>query len=293
MMVSGFVYANKEIHCGSFFFGRFCRIMIPAYVYATIIFVCSAIFYEGPSVKDILIHIFNLQGIQNVVPCIDYYGFPRLGILWFLTAIMMCYLLLPLLKKAEKKFNLGLRGHSLLLIALVSLQIALAYVDIQLFYLLMFYIGYYLGKYIHRLRNFHAIFIYAFTLAINGARLVLSNRIDGTVFYNMTIATLAEGMVALAILITLYLIYKNWPKIVERVANNKLLRLTDKYSMAVYIVHFTFFRGIAPATLITSNKILALLLMIGLTLICLYPFQKICDLLDHAVRALCNRKQKG
>lgn len=282
IIISGYLYADKEISgVREFLFGRFCKILIPAYIYCAIVFIYSSFAGNIPRIKDILIYLCNCGGIWNLCRKIEYFGFPGLEILWFLTAIGLCYVLLPALKWAEKKYSFKLLHHSILLACLFLLQAPAAQLGIQLSYLCCFYAGYFYGKYIDKVRSrITAIFVIFFiTLFAEGCRLILRGRLDGSILYDYTIAPISEIFLALSVFAFVCFITKN-----VRLSPKGIVSTLDRYSMDVYIVHYTYYRGIFTAAGMTAHKSLDVLLMVLFTAIAVIPFHFICQYAEKGIR---------
>lgn len=108
LFISGFLYGEKKV--GSYpkwFYRRIKRICIPMYIYMASVFVYRVIFVTHTAEPfKYLLYALNLQGICFVYLRFDYSLFSVKGTdhLWFLTVIMMCYLLVPLLSRLRPFF---------------------------------------------------------------------------------------------------------------------------------------------------------------------------------------------
>ena len=96
LFISGYLYGHKTINdWKKFFFNRIIIICVPMWIIVVIDSICEAIVWKYFEWKNLLIYLTNTQGIFG--------GNKAIGSLWFLTLIMICYLLIPLLQKIKSK----------------------------------------------------------------------------------------------------------------------------------------------------------------------------------------------
>ena len=153
LMVSVYLFAGKNI--GSFklwFIQRIKTVCIPPLIASVVVLLLLTITGAAVSTSNAIVALLNLTGISFLFP--DLYAvFPyssELAHLWFITVILVCYLLVPLLKKIcwEKAGTLKI----LIVFALVFVLNELLetrYIA-KLSYLLLFVLGYILIELIRR-----------------------------------------------------------------------------------------------------------------------------------------------
>lgn len=139
------------------------------------------------SIEVLLIQVLNFQGITNTY-------FLGLGHLWFVTVIMICYLLMPIIYKMnERNNNLNLYKFLFVSVILVILQIILSFslnnhlIGIYLVYIYVYFLGYYSKKIrwvdLARYTNIFLIVAVVSILVRFGLRYVF----DGSVLYDNVI----------------------------------------------------------------------------------------------------------
>lgn len=266
LIISGFLYGGVE-HIPdkkSFYWKRWCRICIPMYIWLIAV-VCMHCIYENYEVlKAIPVFIFNLQGIGWLQ---DYFSVPSIGdigILWFFTVIFLCYILLPLFNKAA----CVIEKHVLVLFIIAAVIMAVNYIGIHLGYVLTFFTGYMMQKKGIKIKNekqcIQCIF---FTLVCQVGRLIFRRFLDDTVFYNYIVVYFSHlvfaGGIFLIIdyMVTLITVIKGQ----QRLIHNKFVKYFDRLSIYVYIVHYSFLRGVFAVDRITDLYMIWILLFFGIT----------------------------
>lgn len=119
LFISGFLFGDRHIdNWKQWFFKRLSRIYIPLWIFMAIDFLVEYGLWDTFDIKLVFIYALNLQGIFGV----------NIGgmNLWFLTLIMICYILTPFLQWVKQK-NLGRNVGMTALGIGVLVQILLAY----------------------------------------------------------------------------------------------------------------------------------------------------------------------
>ena len=96
--MSGFLYGRMEIKSSSFGFykKRFVKVFLPYYIFLAIVIVVYAVFklYKF-NAQQILLYLLNLQWFSTPIDGLNH--------LWFLTVLMVGYLLTPWIKRLVEK----------------------------------------------------------------------------------------------------------------------------------------------------------------------------------------------
>ena len=98
LFLSGFLYGQKEISdIAGFFKKQFLKLYIPYILVLIVIVSVNIITGNATSVKE----------IASSVLCLQWYGtsVPRCGHLWYVSCIIFCYALIPLLQYFAKSFT--------------------------------------------------------------------------------------------------------------------------------------------------------------------------------------------
>lgn len=267
-LISGYLYGGKNQDIKTFFWSRIKTTYIPTFLYQLFVFLYSIIVLGMiPSILDVIMHFLNLQGINNIFWQIKYYPFSSCSIAWFMTIIMFCYFLVPLLQHARDNKKLE-RGGQICVIGIVVVVI-LTFVNIRIHYLWIFLVGYLLSYCYKQIEKKQVLISLFITVLLWGIRIFSRRFIDGTIIYNEIIAVFSGDMLAIFLLVCMKYIggYSQLAfEKIEKVSQNKIINWLDKMSLYIYLTHYLFFKGFWSVTNITSNIILQTILLIVLTI---------------------------
>ena len=246
-LVSGYLYGNKEIlDWKKYYKKRFVKIYIPFIVF----FICVLPLYISRdlfSTKLTIIHILNLQGLFGTYPGITH--------LWFLTAIMLCYFITPILQKLKKYSTIFL----VVGLILVTLNYAVFKKQItRIDWFFLYSVGYFypnIKPYMKTTFNILVVIAFVFILFnFSWPKLLDYNGVYTRVFHDV-----------LAFLIVFNAItFFKWFKITNI---HPFIRQFDKYSFYVYITHHIFILG--PFSLVYLTRFLLLNIAIIIAMIIL------------------------
>ena len=238
LFISGFLYGRKEINNFSdWFIKRAKKILLPLYIFMIFLAIFKIIFEGNINIIEYLKYLINMQGILGVTDG---------GVhLWFLTALMICYLTTPLLESIKSK-KLKLNKAIGILFIYVIIQIFCAYIvninfalghpfSTYLIYLLTYIIGYYYSYYTQNKEfNSKKFVIFTLIMIILMVIRVISNKlIDGSILYDRIIAMYTN--VIFAIWVSIFI--KKYYKIINYQFLKKVVNKLDYLSFEIYIVH--------------------------------------------------------
>lgn len=247
LLISGYLYANKKIDSEkNWLIGRCKRILIPLWTTVVIyIIMCAAINHTFAG-TPLLLYIFNIQGVNRIFYNLSYCTVAGLAQTWFLTILFVSYFLMLALKK-QKTMEYWIDNHKLVsMILAIFVQAAVAYIGVQLSYILQFFIGYFLGRHISKNKEIEKKNILIFALvaiALTGVRLVLRNSIDGSILYDRVIARLSFNFLTLTaccIVIHLESIYADF---FNRIVTSRKWLVLDSLSFPLYLSHYMLLQG--------------------------------------------------
>lgn len=251
-IISGYLYGNKEIEKPlSWYFGRFVKICIPMYVFVLSVWIYCFIRYGA---KFPYGYILNLQGLGFLFVRMNESWLAisesMIGVehLWFLTVIMICYLLLIVIKKAEKtnamkRIETNPKIETALFAFLAVVQFALAYAGVQIIFFIEFFLGYAISK-----RGFsfkgkkNFICMSVIMVAALSARLVVKKFADGTVLHDNIVVSWSQCILALWIYAFLDFVLSNMPRLESALGKSKLVGWLDSISYFAYITHYIFIK---------------------------------------------------
>ncbi len=237
LFISGLLFGKKEItNWKQWFLKRGIRILIPFWFFVLIDFIIEGLVWNNITIKQVLAYAFNLQGLFGIRETTK----P----LWFLTLLMICYLITPALYKL-KRISLTTITKSVLIAIFIIIQLTCSYyLNFGLenghtvgwcllaigFYALAFFVG---DKIISSIVNVKGIVTVTIFTVIVGCLVILANKyIDGTKIYDI-ISWYGYVVVDCWIITILYAIGKTKIAFACKIVINFL----DKISYEFYLIH--------------------------------------------------------
>lgn len=269
LIISGYLYGKKDIrNIKNWYIKQFIKISIPVYVYYIIVGILLLVFNNLGTItfKNIIIHIFLLQGFVNT----------NLGNiftphLWFISFILLSYLITPLLQKIrEKSISLKYIILSLLLLSVIEIYVILNF-KLQSFSVCIPYIFSYIFFYFYSAAN-KKITTKKYILLSVGMILSVVCRlyfkyladtrgIFYSTIYDKVIVMYTSLILASWIFFTIYLLCQKLDTLINKLY--PFINLCDKYSFYIYICHQMFLTGVCNVKGITNNFLLDTLIFIA------------------------------
>lgn len=257
LFISGYLYGKKDIQEPAIWFiKRMKKLLIPVYVYLLFIFSYSLI-YGNFEIEDLITHVFNLQGFLG--------GVQGTGHLWFVSTIMICYLITPILNKSKNLvLNLSKLRKLLLILTLITLWIVVSLsfdhvVGNNLGYLLFYSMAYNLSRIWKRSVSVpQFIILTILTIVAFGVRLIARSYIDGSNLYDVIIVTICQSISGFYIFVAL----DNMKVLFTNEWIVKTIEHFDGITYEMYIVHYCFIIGPFFIWGLTNNILIDSLLVI-------------------------------
>lgn len=210
--------------------------------------------------------LLNLQGLNYSFWRFDYFGaVDGCGHLWYLTTIMICYLLVPLIGKIKLPKLTNIKKILAILLLLVF-QLISMYIGFQFSYIITFFLGFFVAKKPIRTDFKWYSFITVLMLVASLARIALRNYLDGTDFYIRYYALISCAAIGIWIFYTVHFLNAQFPAFFEKF-NCKPILFIEKISYYVYLTHYVFLGGPFSVFNMIDNKILCYLAATVLSLI--------------------------
>ena len=252
LIISGYLYGKKDISKNSTYtkwlISRGKRILIPFYVFMTIL---SCIYIVlGLKIEPLnwIVYIFNLQGLEIYVHGAEH--------LWYLTIAMVCYFITPILDK--NKYKLNKQKLIVFFIIYVAIQLIMSYFIYEQFGRYLILIGLYIVSYLIGFYwNSESIDFKIFILYCIGLIFALASRIigiimfDGSILYDILIVGYTHSLLGLSIFFIGFYIVKQFKL-------NILFSFVKKFdaiSYEIYLVHYMFIGG-PVSVLFTDSSII-------------------------------------
>ncbi|MCH5186181.1 MAG: acyltransferase [Oscillospiraceae bacterium] len=285
-IISGYLYGHKTIKNTWAWYGKqILKIVIPVYIYvilATVALICFGRNAQGWKLTDCLIFFFNLQGFLdgktgNVVTMH----------LWFISFILLCYIITPLLDLSKRKIKVQTAKR--IVIVLIIFE-AVFVMSIKPFgfitqtvgvvsYIIAYYIGFFRDKRISRKFMIMLTVVTIVSLCVRLAVKYLDdsgNNILYSNIYERIIAPYTHCILAYFIFFAIRFICMKYERILEAVY--PVCKIFDKYSYEVYIVHHMFITGEISVEHIFENMFFNVLLFAFLTAISAYILHSVSEM---------------
>lgn len=275
LFISGFLVGIKPVpHNIAWLAKKAKRILVPYYILLIAVLVLYLILQTEPfQIKQWIILFADLQGLTNFLFYNDVTGYysplaQGIGHFWFVTIIMLCYLLVPLFEKVcEFRFWERHTGAILLATVLV-LQPILLFYNVQISSIVVFYLGYLFAKNGIEMNGKRFIAVTLAMILLFCCRLSLRNYIDGTVIYNQYIACLSNYAIGLWIVALFFFLRIRMPKIIDGIASWKFVLWLESIIYEIYLVHHIIIKGSWSLYQFGYNTVLTTVVVIAAT-ICL------------------------
>lgn len=238
LFLSGFLYGKKiTSNWSQWYVKRIARICVPMWIFMIVDFIVEYALWGNFELKYIFIYMFNLQGILGV----------NIGgeSLWFLTLIMLCYLITPLLQWIRNK-NLGKVYGIIILMCFIGTQVFLAYFTDKgmvgghtfswcIIAIAMYIVGYFVGDKIlfskiswRRITLISAWVIFDVILVI-----FFKFMFDGQIIYDKIVIYYGMVLIDFWMCIVLYKL----GEYIKGTFIKKIITFLDTISYEIYIVH--------------------------------------------------------
>lgn len=210
--------------------------------------------------------VCNLQGVNFLISSIKVPQIEGLSHTWFLTVIVLCYLLLILVKELENRYEYkySLREIILLILVLVGLDLLFIPLGIQLGYFLTFFIGYILGKIELKITNKMYMLSTLIMILSLTIRLLGRHFFDGSIFYANIIVIFTQILLALWFFFSIKWLISKFI-FFDMVSKSDIVKILDSYSFYIYLTHYMFIVGTLSVKGFINGTFLQLLAIVLLT----------------------------
>lgn len=236
------------------------------------LFVMRFILFDEFSILRIMVYIFNLQGILG--------GIQGGAHLWFLTTIMFCYLITPLLYRIRSKFlQITNINKILMLILLITLQIFISYSVSEplsgiVAYLNLYAFSYFMSNIWDRSITVRG--MVSFTVVVISClvtRLGAKYYFDGSVAYDNIIVPLTQSVIG----VYLFVLLDQFKALANNKSVKKVVHHLDTISFEMFITHYAFIVGPFYIIGLTDSMVVDSLLVIVATYFSAMLLNKICS----------------
>lgn len=290
-ILSGYCYGGKKIDNAKEWYKKQLRKIVVPYVILCIIFMAVLYLYENMGLSQYnKFYLFGkLIGFQAWIGTIPY-----LTHTWFVSYIILCYLITPFLQNIKAK-KIGSILIDVLIFTLFC-QLAASYgiINIDASYIMLYLFGYFFRKAEDSKKEENKLTIFFCVLMI----ITLPIRILVQYYNNLTILKVLDYVhVIPAIFISYHhallgiVLFLIMIKLFRRIRYNKFLEISDKLSYFVYLTHQIFILFAFSLLDITDNlfiNIVLILFAIMVSSVGLYYISKFVNFIINKIINLMN-----
>ena len=282
IIISGYLFGKRNISSiKDFVLSRWKKIIVPSWIFAGLSFLYASIFLnEKPTLIDITMYTFNLQGLNRLYTKWFYDGFTYCGILWFVTVIFICYMMIPAF---QRLMLLERWKQNIVLMCCIGITLVTLAFGIRLHYFWTFYIGYIFAQKDIIFNKKILIQVGLLCATIWTIRIVIRPYLDDTVIYDELIGNYSLDIAALFVFGCIKCFSLKYSTLTNKVINLRIISWIEKNSFFIYLTHYLFFAGIFKASFYTKNVIYQTLIIILGTIPATIILKWICAKVDHII----------
>ena len=280
IVLSGYLYGMNRIKnpVRKWYYKRWIRICVPEYIFAFVLLLIHLVLSKKIEALNWIVLLLNLQGFEIYVNGAEH--------LWYLTVILFCYLITPLLDKLFKPEKPSVSAVLSVLLSVSVFSVVCAYfihrhTAIYLLYVLLYITAFLLGRYCKSfIRERNAFLCSGFAGVFFLIRLAGKIFADGSTLYDVFIVGITQGGIALCLLFAVCSL--------KKIKAFKALFWFDKISYEFYLVHYMFLIGPLYLFNLTPVNVVNWLIIAVVSLVSAW----ILSLIDNKVILWLTRKQK-
>ena len=273
--ISGYLSNHKENYSyGKWIIKRIWRLFLPIFVFSLLIVIIIKMFCNNVSLDGMINCSFGIYGFNKLYPNFNMTGFDGFTHLWFITVIMICYIIVPFIDKLEEKF-----GWIGAIVVLLVVQSIFSIFDIRINYITVFFIGYFMKRYVAEISSikwvivYNAILIFAFLL-----RIFSHLYFDDTWFYLQFIIPVTNGIEAIIILMDVR-------SFINKFANKmpgflkSIIKHLESIAYEVYLVHYIFIEGFLNVFIFKNFEIINVIIFLVVSFLTAEVLHFICNII--------------
>lgn len=287
--ISGFLYGKKDIgNLKEWYKKKIVKILIPSSLLVLIVIIVDYLFLNITYNKTVVVgSLLGFQGFNGTIP--------MLSNTWFVSYILLCYLITPIL---EKLFDCKGKNEKDLFLFLIKLTIFIQLLGIfkitlvNVPWIMNYIFGYYFSRfYILNNKKQNKAYLLTFFMALVTLPISLILQYNPSMikfitvpdFYRYLFIDWNHVFVGISLFLILYLILSKF-----NFKNNYILAFSDKYSYFVYLTHQIFildhFSVLFFKDSLILNIVLILILSVTSGLVLYYINQNLSKLVNKISR---------
>ena len=291
LFVSGFLVGVKPVpHNMAWLARKAKRILVPYYVLLIVVLILYLILQTEPfQIEQWIILFTDLQGLTNFLFYNDITGYysplaQGIGHFWFVTIIMLCYLLVPLFEKVCEFEFWKKHSIAILLTTILGLQPILLFYNVQINAIVVFFLGYLCARNGVQMTGKRFIVMTFAMILLFGCRLITRNYYDDTVIYNRYIAAISNNAIGLWIVALFFYLRIRMPKIIDGIASWKFVLWLESIIYEIYLVHHILIKGSWSIYRYVDNSVIATIIVIMITTLFSIVLQTISKFISNKIQ---------
>lgn len=234
LFISGFLYGKIKVNTWkgicNFYYKRIVRILPVYYMMLLIIIVVNILTGTPVMVKEVVVNVLCLQQF--------FAGIPNSGHLWYISCIILCYLITPVISWLVQKAKALKTYLQVFIYGLFAVTFLLTFVLIRFayfyIYIMVYIFGFAVSSYkLNEQELIAKIVRIVFPVIV---ALWISLIFVDSILYRIPSVLRFGTNIIFAILLSLFFINKNIKK-------HKILDISDNYSYEIYLSHHIFILG--------------------------------------------------
>lgn len=274
LLLSGFLFGIQGKPSGSpvqWYKKRLKRIYFPYEMMVCVLLVIHLLTNQNIEVAQWVLQFLGFQGWNGVLGA---------GHTWFVTSILICYLLTPLIAFAVDR---GRGAVNLTVIAVISLLLPIVltipiFIDVSLLLMPLssYIVGYILGRQFDKIKIGKKTAVLSVGAMIVAVVVRLAGRqfFDGTVLYTNIIVTYTQIVIALSILLIFAVVFKNQTPL-------RAILFLDGISFEIYLWHYMFTVGPIRLFGMTGNWVFDCIVVTVITVIIAFVANRFVKNIQH------------
>jgi len=275
LIISGYLYGSKNVtSTKEFYIKQIKKILVPYLVLAVIIFTLEAIFLNKR--YSITLMLGSLLGFGGVAG-----NSKILSHTWYITYILICYLLIPLLQRIfnSDNFKQNAKNFMLLTIFIQALEF-FDVINVKACWINTFIFGYAYKRCCKQIKEqrltkiaVFVLFVVSFPFAV-----ILQEKINvslPSIFntYSKYIMNYGHVILGAVLFILLFDIFER-----IKLKENVILKLSDKYSYYIYLIHQIFILNSFSLLKLTNYLSINILIILLTTIVSAITLKYISDI---------------
>ncbi|WP_455585734.1 acyltransferase family protein [Bacteroides sp.] len=273
LFLSGYLTGLKRTLLSVDWLKRKClRILTPYYLILAVVFIVFLIIgkEEFRPLQWIVLSL-NLHGLTNFLFLNDVSGYysplaQGLGHFWYVTIIMLCYLIIIAFSRLyDSSTRMKRHWIALGLLTVLVIQPILLFYNVHINCIVVFLFGWLNARNEFKVTTKRYLILSLLMLASIVVRFILKHYIDDTIMYNKYCSVISSNFIGIWIFYTLRYLYIKQEHLINRIASWRPVLFLESIIYEFFLIHHIFTKGEWSFFKIFDNTFIAATLVIVTT----------------------------